>query len=184
MITVSSTESGTASSEIRARIQLIESIMMSTPTMVSTAVMSCVRLCCNDCEMLSMSLVTRLSTSPRGMIVEVAQRQAGELLVRRLPQPVDRALRDARHDVLLHPGEDGAQHIDGDEQEQGPLERREVDPLARVDGHAGEHVGLRVLALGPERGDGLLLGHAGGDLLCSRRRRRGCWWRRRGSWGP
>ncbi len=55
-----------ASSEIRARIQLIESIMISTPTMVSTAVMSCVRLCCSVCEMLSMSFVMRLRTSPRG----------------------------------------------------------------------------------------------------------------------
>ena len=66
MSTVSSTESGTASSEMRASSQLIDSIMMSTPTIVSSAVMICVRLCCSDCEMLSMSLVTRLRTSPRG----------------------------------------------------------------------------------------------------------------------
>ncbi len=66
MNTVMTTESGTASSEIKARIQLMDSIMMSTPMIVSRAVMSCVRVCCSDCEMLSMSLVTRLRTSPRG----------------------------------------------------------------------------------------------------------------------
>ena len=66
MSMVTTTESGTTSSEIRASSQLMESIMMSTPMIVSATVMSCVRLCCSDCEMLSMSLVTRLSTSPRG----------------------------------------------------------------------------------------------------------------------
>ena len=60
------TETGTTSTEMRASSQLMESIMISTPTIVSAAVMICVMLCCSDCEMLSMSLVMRLSTSPRG----------------------------------------------------------------------------------------------------------------------
>ena len=64
--TVITTEMGTTSTEISASSQLMVSIMMSTPMMVSAEVMICVRLCCNDCEMLSMSLVMRLSTSPRG----------------------------------------------------------------------------------------------------------------------
>ena len=64
-----------------ARIGLIVSIMISTPTIVSSDVMSWVRLCWSDWPMLSMSLVTRLSRSPRGMAVEVPQRQPGELAV-------------------------------------------------------------------------------------------------------
>ncbi len=63
---VMTTEIGITSSEIRDSSQLMVSIMMSTPMMVSTDVMICVALCCSDCEMLSMSLVMRLSTSPRG----------------------------------------------------------------------------------------------------------------------
>ncbi len=66
MKSVTTTETGTTSSEIRARIELIQNIMTSTPTMVSAAVMSCVSVCCSVCEMLSMSLVMRLRTSPRG----------------------------------------------------------------------------------------------------------------------
>jgi hypothetical protein len=41
----------------------------------------------------------------------------------------------------------------------------EVDSLAGVEGHAGEQVGDAVLALGPQAGDGLRLGHAGRDRL-------------------
>ena len=63
--TVATSETGTASSEIAARIGLIVSIITSTPTMVSSDVISWVRLCWSDWPMLSMSLVTRLSRSPR-----------------------------------------------------------------------------------------------------------------------
>ena len=40
----------------------------STPTIVSSDVMSWVRLCWSDWPMLSMSFVTRLRTSPRGWL--------------------------------------------------------------------------------------------------------------------
>ena len=66
MSMVTTTDTGTTSNEMRASSQLMVSIMMRTPTMVSVDEMICVRLCCSDCEMLSMSLVMRLSTSPRG----------------------------------------------------------------------------------------------------------------------
>ena len=66
MRTVTTSDAGTASSEMTARIGLIVSIMISTPTIVSSDVMSWVRLCWSDWPMLSMSLVTRLSRSPRG----------------------------------------------------------------------------------------------------------------------
>ena len=49
-----------------ARSGLIVSIMTSTPMIVSSDVMSWVRVCWSDWPMLSMSFVTRLSRSPRG----------------------------------------------------------------------------------------------------------------------
>ena len=48
-----------------ARIGLIVSIMISTPTTVSSEVISWVRLCWSVWLMLSMSLVTRDRMSPR-----------------------------------------------------------------------------------------------------------------------
>ena len=48
-----------------ASSKLIVSIMISTPMTVSTDVISWVRLCWSVWPMLSMSLVTRLSVSPR-----------------------------------------------------------------------------------------------------------------------
>ncbi len=64
--TVTTIETGTASSEMTARMGLIVSIRISTPTTVNSEVMSWVRLCWSVWPMLSMSLVTRLSRSPRG----------------------------------------------------------------------------------------------------------------------
>ena len=68
MSTVTTSDAGTASSETTARIGLIVSMITSTPTIVSSDVMSWVRLCWSDWPMLSMSLVTRLSRSPRGWL--------------------------------------------------------------------------------------------------------------------
>ena len=102
---------------------------------------------------------------PARVVVEVLERQAGELLVRRLPQAVDRALSYACHDELLQPAEESARQIDADEQQQRALESREVDTLAGMQVHAREHVGQCALAPGPQRGDGLLLRDAGGQSL-------------------
>ena len=60
----------------------------------------------------------------------------------------------------------GAQQVDGDEQEQGPPERGEVDALAGVERSCSTSMSACVswpLAL--SAGDGLLLGHAGRELL-------------------
>ncbi len=99
------------------------------------------------------------------VVVEVLERQAGELLVRILPQPVHGALRHAGHDVALHPGEERTHQVDGDQQEQRAPEGGEVDALSRVQRHRREHVGLARVALGAQPGDSLRLGHAGRDLL-------------------
>ena len=46
----------------------IHIMMASTPSTVSRALISCGRVCISVCEMLSMSLVTRDSSSPRGCL--------------------------------------------------------------------------------------------------------------------
>jgi hypothetical protein len=56
---------GITSSDMSARIGLIQNIIARTPMMVAMDVMICVRLCCSVPAMLSMSFVTRLRVSPR-----------------------------------------------------------------------------------------------------------------------
>ncbi len=59
-------ESGTETSAMRASTGEIHSIMPSTPTSVRIDASIWLIVCCIVCWMLSMSLVTRLSSSPRG----------------------------------------------------------------------------------------------------------------------
>ncbi len=61
---VMTAESGMVTTAMSARIQEIQNIIASTPTSVSTAWMSWLRDCCMVWARLSMSLVTRESTSP------------------------------------------------------------------------------------------------------------------------
>ncbi len=65
MVRVTTSDNGTTSSEISASSGEIQNIMASTPTTVSSDVTSCIITCWIVVEMLSMSLVTRLSRSPR-----------------------------------------------------------------------------------------------------------------------
>ena len=65
MTMVTTSDSGIAISATMASSGEMISIIASTPTTVSSEVSVWDSVCCNDCEMLSMSLVTRLSTSPR-----------------------------------------------------------------------------------------------------------------------
>ncbi len=97
--------------------------------------------------------------------VEVLERQPTQFAIDVSAEPIDRPLGDAGHDVGLHPGEDRAQHVDADEQQEDLAERREVDPHAGRQMHAREHVRELVLAAGPEAGDDLLLAGAGGQVL-------------------
>ena len=59
-------DSGIVTSAISASSGEMTNIIVTTPTTVSSEVSSWLIVCCSVCEMLSMSLVTRLSTSPRG----------------------------------------------------------------------------------------------------------------------
>jgi hypothetical protein len=62
---VTNTESGTVTSAIAASSGEIRNIIDSTPATVSNEVSSWLIVCDRVCEMLSMSLVTRLRISPR-----------------------------------------------------------------------------------------------------------------------
>ena len=66
MITETTPASGTIASVSQASSGLTVNIMMVTPISVSTEFSSCPNVCCSVCETLSMSLVIRLSNSPRG----------------------------------------------------------------------------------------------------------------------
>ena len=108
---------------------------------VRIEVMIWLSVCCMVCWMLSMSFVTRLRMSPRGVAVEVLERQPGELLVDVLSQPIDDPRHHPGHEVALQPREEGAQQVDGRHDEQDPADGGEIDALAGDDvGHAGEHV--------------------------------------------
>ncbi len=62
---VSASDSGIEISATSASGGETTIIMASTPSTVSNEVSSWLIVCCRLCETLSMSLVTRLSTSPR-----------------------------------------------------------------------------------------------------------------------
>ena len=68
MTTVTPIDSGTVTSEIAASSGVIQSIIASTPTIVSTDVSSWLSPCWRVVVRLSMSLVTRLSRSPCGWL--------------------------------------------------------------------------------------------------------------------
>ena len=60
-------DTGTDTSATSASSGEIQTIMVSTPTRVSSEFSSWFIVCCIVCWTLSMSLVTRLSSSPRGL---------------------------------------------------------------------------------------------------------------------
>ena len=68
MSAVTMIESGTETSATTARIGEIQNIIASTPMSVRAEASSWLNVCCIVCWMLSMSLVTRLSSSPRGTV--------------------------------------------------------------------------------------------------------------------
>ena len=62
---VTKIDTGIVTSAMSASTGEMTNIIMVTPMMVSTEVRNWLSVCCSACEMLSMSLVTRLSSSPR-----------------------------------------------------------------------------------------------------------------------
>ena len=59
-------DNGTMHKVTSVNCQLTVSIMAITPISVSNELITCDMVCCSDCCTLSMSLVTRLSSSPAG----------------------------------------------------------------------------------------------------------------------
>jgi hypothetical protein len=104
-----------------------------------------------------MSLVTRLSSSPRGW-------EAVDLVLDVAAQREDRALDDAVEQVTLQPAEERRHHVDHDDRHQHPAEQAEVDALSRDDAGTLDHVGVRVVARRPCLRRGLLHGRTGGQL--------------------
>ena len=120
MAMVTTTESGTVSSEIVASSQLIQNIMREHADDgeerrddLREALLQRVG------DVVDVVGHAREDVAAR-VAVEVAQRQARELLVDLVAQPVDDALRHAHGEVLLEPLEDGAQQVDEGEQQQHP----------------------------------------------------------------
>ena len=104
------------------------------------------------------------------MAVEVAQREARELLVDLVAQPVDDALGHVDGQVLLQPLEDGAEQVHEGEQQQHPADDREVGSDAGRQRHRRDHLGLLLgtgLPAGRELGDRVGLSLAGRHLLRS-----------------
>jgi hypothetical protein len=66
IVVVTSTDTGTVTSAMTANSGEIQNITASTPMMVSSEVTSWLNVCCSVWAMLSVSLVARESTSPRG----------------------------------------------------------------------------------------------------------------------
>ena len=66
IVPVISTEIGMVISAISARVGETMNIITTTPMMVNRELSSWDRVCCRVWDTLSMSLVTRLSSSPRG----------------------------------------------------------------------------------------------------------------------
>ena len=108
----------------------------------SVEVSSWLSVCCMPWARLSMSLVTRLRRSPAGLAVDVAQRQAVELGLDALPQPVHRPLDDPGQHVGLDVAEDGRPDVERHHEPQHPVQRGEVDGRRPAVGEALEdHVG-------------------------------------------
>ncbi|SLH31301.1 Uncharacterised protein [Mycobacteroides abscessus subsp. abscessus] len=63
---VTTIAAGTVSRAITASSGEIQNIMIRMPSTENTDISSWLMVCCRLCETLSTSLVTRLSTSPRG----------------------------------------------------------------------------------------------------------------------
>jgi hypothetical protein len=68
MSLVTTIDNGTETRATRASTGEIQIIIASTPTRVSNEFSSWLNVCCIVCCTLSMSLVTRLSSSPRGLV--------------------------------------------------------------------------------------------------------------------
>jgi hypothetical protein len=99
------------------------------------------------------------------LLVEVAQRQPGELGLHLLPQPVDGPLHDRGGEPALQDPEQRRHDVDDGNPGQDGAEEGEIDALAGNDVHRGQHVGQVVLAAPAQRLDLLRLADVGVQSL-------------------
>ena len=97
--------------------------------------------------------------------VEVGQRQSVDLALHLVAHPVDGPLHRRVQQVALPPQQQGADHVEPQRDQQDLAEQAEVDADPGGDVEALHQVGERVVALRAERGDRLLLGGPGRQLL-------------------
>ena len=98
----------------------IHTIIATIATTVSSEVSSWLSVCCRLCATLSMSLVTRLSSSPRGCPSKYGQRQAVELVLDVAAQPEDRAVDGDGEQPALEPLQQGGHEVDARARRAGP----------------------------------------------------------------
>ena len=165
---MTTSEAGTASSETTASSGLIVSIMIRTPTIVSSDVISWVRLCWSDCADVVDVVRDPAQQVAARMAVEVAQRQPAELRVDVAAQSVDRPLGDAGHDVALQPAEDRAHDVQADQQDDTPPSGPKSMPTPGVRCIAREHVRELVLARARSAATTCSCVSAGRQLLADR----------------
>src|SRR5216684_3889351 len=139
------TESGTVTSMITASGGETTNIITRTPTTVSTDDSSWLIVCCSDMATLSMSLVTRLRSSPRGC-------RSKNCSGKRLEHC---ALHDVVEQVTLDPTKESRRDVETQGQNQDTAQRVEVNALARDDVHPREQVGQVAVARRPGHRDHL-----------------------------
>ena len=99
MACIDQIDTGTVTMATTASSGEIVNIITATPMSSSTDVSIWLSVCWRLWATLSRSLVTRLSRSPRGLVVDVAEREGVELGLGLLPQPEHQPLHDAGEDV-------------------------------------------------------------------------------------
>jgi hypothetical protein len=97
------------------------------------------------------------------LLVEVRQRQPGQLRLDVLPQPVDGLLHHDRGEPALEDAEQPGRQIDDHHPAEQVQQLVEIDALTRREIDRGEQVGARVLAAGAQLVDDLLLAQARRD---------------------
>ena len=127
-------DSGTVVSATSASSGEIVNIITATPTSSSTDVSIWLSVCWRLWATLSRSLVTRLSRSPRGWLVDVAERQRVELVLGRRPAAgTSAAARRRRACTAMTHAEHRRRGVERDRLEQDAVQLAEVDAAAAGD---------------------------------------------------
>ena len=161
---LTTTVSGTVTSATTASSGEIHSIIPTTPSTVSSEVSSWLSVCCSVWLRLSMSLVTRLSSSPRGCWSVYASGSRWSLAAtssrsRKTVRCTASLSRNACSQREHRRGE-----VDREREQQDPAEVAGVDALPGDEVEPRQQPGAVLVAGGARLLDELLLRRAGRDL--------------------